>query len=93
MIPRLLTPWKHTVSNRFFVNRRTILRTLVIISLGLTVCLIIYIGSYKILSYFHAQDELGIILSLKIFQMIWILLFAMLIFSSMITAVSTLYLS
>jgi ABC-2 type transport system permease protein len=93
MIPRLLTPWKYTASNRLFADSRAILRTLIIISLGIAVCLIIYLGTYKVLSYFHAQDELGIILSLKIFQMIWILLFAMLIFSAMITAVSTLYLS
>jgi len=93
MIPRLLTPWKYTASNRLFADSRAILRTLVIISLGIAVCLIIYLGTYKVLSYFHAQDELGIILSLKIFQMMWILLFAMLIFSAMITAVSTLYLS
>ena len=93
MIPRLLTPWKYTASNRLFADSRAILRTLVIISLGIAVCLIIYLGTHKVLSYFHAQDELGIILSLKIFQMIWILLFAMLIFSAMITAVSTLYLS
>ena len=93
MIPRLLIPWKHTSYNRLFADRAAIIRTLIIIALGLTVCLIIYLGSHKVLSYFHAQDELGIILSLKIFQMIWIMLFAMLIFSAMITAVSTLYLS
>jgi ABC-2 type transport system permease protein len=93
MIPRLLTPWKYTAGNRLFADSRAILRTLIIISLGIAVCLIIYLGTHKVLSYFHAQDELGIILSLKIFQMIWILLFAMLIFSAMITAVSTLYLS
>ncbi len=93
MIPRLLIPWRQTTSNRLFANSTTLVRTLVIVALGIAVCLIIYLGSYKVLSYFHAQDELGIILSLKIFQMMWILLFAMLIFSAMITAVSTLYLS
>ncbi len=93
MITRLLAPWKHTTTNRLFANSTTLIRTIVIAALGMTVCLIIYLGAHKVLSYFHAQDELGIILSLKIFQMMWILLFAMLIFSSMITAVSTLYLS
>ncbi len=93
MIPRLLSPWKHTSSNRLFASGATLARTLIIVTLGITVCLIIHLGSHRVLSYFHAQDELGIILSLKIFQMMWILLFAMLIFSAMITAVSTLYLS
>ena len=93
MIPRLLIPWRQTTRNRLFANSTTLARTFIIVALGIAVCLIIYLGSYKVLSYFHAQDELGIILSLKIFQMMWILLFAMLIFSAMITAVSTLYLS
>jgi ABC-2 type transport system permease protein len=44
-------------------------------------------------TYFHSQNELGIILSLKIFQMAWITMFAMLVFSCMVSAVSTLFLS
>lgn len=93
MMPRLFTVWKLTVINRFFSSKKNILRSALILLLGIMVCCIIYLGSYKALVYFHAQDELGIILSLKIFQMVWIMLFAMLIFSSMVTAVSTLYLS
>jgi len=68
-------------------------RSSVILLLALTVCMLLYLGSWKVLGYFHAQDELDVILSLKIFQMMWIMLFSMLIFSAMITAVSTLYLS
>jgi len=61
--------------------------------LGLVICVALYLVSWKTVNYFHAQNELGIILSMKIFQMAWITIFAMLIFSSMITGVSTLYLS
>lgn len=93
MLPRLLTVWKLSNVNRFFATRGAITRSSIILLLGLAVCSVIYLVSYKVLGYFHAQDELGIILSLKIFQMLWIMLFAMLIFSSMVTAVSTLYLS
>lgn len=93
MIPRLLSPWLRINRNRFFINQRLCLRSLFIFTIGAVVCLLIYLGTFKVLSYFHGQDELGIILSLKIFQMIWITFFAMLIFSSMVTAVSTLYLS
>ena len=47
----------------------------------------------KVVTYFHSQNDLGILLSLKIFQMAWITMFAMLIFSCMVSAVSTLFLS
>ncbi len=93
MIPRLFQPWLRSTINRFFPEKKVNLRVLAILFLGLAVCCIIYLGTFKVLSYFHAQNELGIILSLKILQMAWIMLFAMLIFSSMVTAVSTLYLS
>ncbi len=93
MLPRLLIPWLQTSRNRFFPSRLGSLRTLLIVLLGAAVCLAIAVVSRRVLGYFHAQDELGILLSLKILQMIWILLFALLTFSAMVTAVSTLYLS
>lgn len=89
----LFKPWLFTAKNRFAADRKSKLRSGAIVLLGVSVCLVIYLGSWKVLGYFHAQDELGVILSLKIFQMIWIMLFSMLIFSAMITAVSTIYLS
>lgn len=61
--------------------------------LGLAICAALFILTYLSVSYFHKQNELGIILSMKIFQMAWITIFAMLIFSSMIAGVSNLYLS
>ncbi len=93
MAPRLFQPWLRTGINRFSPGKKVGLRVLAIFLLGAAVCFFIYLGTYKVLKYFHAQNELGIILSLKILQMAWITLFAMLIFSSMVTAVSTLYLS
>ena len=93
MLPRLFRPWLHITANRFCPEGRPSGRTLAIALLGLGVCAAIYLGTHKVLGYFHSQDELGIILSLKILQMAWITLFALLIFSSMISAVSTLYLS
>jgi ABC-2 type transport system permease protein len=93
MMPRLFQPWLHGLRHRFFSGRKELLRSGTILLMGGAVCLLIYLGSLRTLSYFHAQNELGVILSLKILQMAWITLFAMLIFSSMIAAVSTLYLS
>ncbi len=89
----LFTPWLCTAKNRFWADKKSILRTCTIIILALFVCFLINLGSVKVLRYFHSQDELGILLSLKIFQMMWIMLFSMLIFSAMITAVSTIFLS
>ncbi|HBH30498.1 MAG TPA: hypothetical protein DDX81_01125 [Desulfofustis sp.] len=76
------------------INRRKINRHLIILGLiGLMVGAVLYVGTWRVLSYFHAQDELGIILSIKLFQMAWITIFAMLIFSTMVTGISTFYLS
>ena len=93
MAPRLFRPWLLGNLNRFFPGKKVGLRAILILVLGFAVCIIIYLGTLRVLTYFHSQNELGVILSLKIFQMAWITIFAMLIFSSMVTAVSTLYLS
>ena len=68
-------------------------RAVSILGLGIVVGIVLHLVTLRVLTYFHGQNELGVILSLKIFQMAWITIFAMLIFSSMVTAVSTLYLS
>jgi ABC-2 type transport system permease protein len=93
MPTRLFQPWFLGNMNRFFPGKKIGLRSLLIAGLGAIVVGIIYLATLRVLTYFHSQNELGIILSLKIFQMAWITIFAMLIFSSMVTAVSTLYLS
>ena len=93
MTSRLLYPYLRINRNRLHSNGRFNLKMLPIALLGVAICVTLSIISWKTISYFQAQNELGIILSMKIFQMIWITIFAMLIFSSMITGVSTLYLS
>lgn len=93
MLPRLFIPWSLTARNRFFPGGRPGINSLLILILGFLVCLIIYLVTGKVLAYFHRQNELGLILSLKIFQMAWITIFAMLVFSSMVAAISTMYLS
>ncbi len=69
------------------------MRTLFILAFGAVLFAALYFGSLKVISYFHSQNELGIILSLKIFQMAWMIMFSLLLFSSMVSAVSSLYLS
>ncbi len=93
MVPRLFQPTTRSTKNRLFPGGRISTRLVTIFLLGSALGLIIFWATVKSVGYFHSQNELGIILSLKIFQMGWITIFAMLIFSSMVTSVSTLYLS
>lgn len=90
---RLLFPFQRTMRNRFFPAGTVPLKSLAVFLFGLLICLVLYLVSLKVVGYFHRQSELGVILSLKIFQMAWIVMFAMLVFSSMVSSVSTLFLS
>ena len=88
----LLQPFLYNIRNRFFRSRVT-LRTAAILAFGAVLFAGLYFVSLRFITYFHSQNELGIILSLKIFQMTWMIMFSMLLFSSMVSAVSSLYLS
>lgn len=88
----LLQPFLHSIRNRFF-RGKVFLRTGAILAFGGVLFTALYFVSLRVISYFHSQNELGIILSLKIFQMTWMIMFSMLLFSSMVSAVSSLYLS
>ncbi|MCW5203989.1 hypothetical protein VU12_13760 [Desulfobulbus sp. US4] len=88
----LLQPFLHSIRNRFF-RGKVFLRTGAILIFGAVLFAGLYFASLRFISYFHSQNELGIILSLKIFQMAWMIMFSMLLFSSMVSAVSSLYLS
>ena len=90
----LLKPFLCSARNRFFPRGRGFPgKTIGAGIFCVALCMVLYFVSLKVVGYFHRQNELGIILSLKIFQMSWIILFAMLIFSCMVTAVSTVFLS
>ena len=89
----LLTPFLLAARNRFLPAGRPSFRALGIVLFSAAVATGLYLIARRVLGYFHAQSELGIILSLKIFEMTWIVLFAMVLFSCMVAAVSTLFLS
>lgn len=86
-------PFRHGLVNRFLVDRRAKLRTAGLVLFGCGIAAVIYWTSVRVIGYFHSQNELGIILSLKIFEMAWMIIFALLIFSSMVSGISTLFLS
>jgi len=89
----LLQPFFYSAKNKFFPKNKLPLTTVGMLVFSLAVCLVLYKIVVKVVTYFHSQNDLGILLSLKIFQMAWITMFAMLIFSCMVSAVSTLFLS
>ncbi len=90
---RLFSPFLVISKNRLLEQGRLKVRSVLIGMLGLAICMALYLITWKSVAYFQSQNELGIILSMKIFQMAWIMIFAMLVFSTMIAGVSTLYLS
>lgn len=89
----LLRPFRLGLINRFLKNRRSRTRTIGLVIFGLIITTVIYYTSYRVIGYFHRQNELGIILSLKIFEMAWMIIFALLIFSSMVAGISTIFMS
>lgn len=89
----LFKPFAYSLRNRFMPGGRPSPRSAAIILFGLGLLIVLYFGSLKVVGYFHSQSELGVILSLKIFQMAWMIIFFMLIFSSMVSGVSALFLS
>ena len=93
MKKNLLLPFWWTAKNRLFPRDGMGLKPLAMALFCLMLCAVLYLISCRVVGYFYSQDELGIILSLKIFQMSWIILFAMLVFSCMVSAVSAIFLS
>ncbi|MFZ5759396.1 MAG: putative ABC transporter permease subunit [Thermodesulfobacteriota bacterium] len=93
MRPILLFPLLRTTRNRFFPVGAFPAKGVGVALFGFALCLLLYLVSVRVVGYFYRQSDLGIILSLKIFQMGWIIMFAMLVFSSMVSAVSILFLS
>ena len=89
----LFQPFLCSLRNRFFPGGRVPARTLFILAFGALLFVALYLVSVKAISYFHSQNELGVILSLKIFEMAWMIVFTMLIFSSMVNGVSAVFLT
>lgn len=89
----LLKPFILGFRHRFLAGGRITLRSLLILGFGAILFAGLYILCNRTINYFHSQNELGVILSLKIFQMAWVMFFTMLIFSNMVSGVSALFLS
>ena len=89
----LFQPFLCGLRNRFFPRGQVPARTLIILAIGALLFVALYLVSLQTIFYFHSQNELGVILSLKIFEMAWVIIFTMLIFSTMVSGVSAVFLS
>lgn len=89
----LFSPLLYGFRNRFFPEGRIPARSSAVLVFGAILFAALSIICIKTVGYFYSQNELGIILSLKIFQMAWVIFFTMLIFSNMVSGVSAIFLS
>ncbi|HBR22399.1 MAG TPA: hypothetical protein DD713_07545 [Nitrospiraceae bacterium] len=75
------------------VSTKVVLRRLPFIAIGIGFWFLFYIGTYKVLTYVRGIEFFGEILSRKLFSMTFFSLLGFLILSSIITAISSFYLS
>ena len=89
-IRTLLTPRFLSARNRTDVN---LLKILLFGSIGIILWGGLFGISWRLLIYFKSIEELGNILAWKLLSMVLIVYFSLLVFSSLLTALSKLYLS
>ena len=90
----LLTPRIRSLQNRLKGGEEGSLTRLLILGLvagGFWAG--VFYGFLKVLAYFHAAEDFGAILAQKLMGMVWLTFFAVLLFSNVITALSTFFLS
>jgi ABC-2 type transport system permease protein len=90
----LLTPRYHSIKNRF--NRLAPgdgLKTFMLALLGLGFWAFLFGVSFKVLSYFRSIEGLGDLLAIRLLSMILLTFFSILVFSNIVTSLSTFYLS
>ena len=74
-------------------GKRRFLRSIIFFSMALLFWLGTFFIFFKVLSYFSSIEVIGTLLSSKLLSMVFLTFFSLLIFSNVITALSTLFLS
>jgi ABC-2 type transport system permease protein len=93
-IINLLKPRIWPLTNRSVrKKKRSIVKPLLFGIIGLLFWLAIFVVSLRVLTYFRGIEDIGDILGYKLLAMILVVSFALLIFSSILTSLSKLYLS
>jgi ABC-2 type transport system permease protein len=90
----LLTPRYHALKNRF---RRLApgdgLKTALLGVLGVAFWAFLFTVCFRVLSYFRTVEGLGDLLAIRLLSMVLLTFFSILVFSNIVTALSTYYLS
>ncbi len=90
----LLIPRYLGIKNRFNrIGRGDGLKSLVLALLGLGFWAFLYAVSFKVLSYFRTIEGLGDLLAIRLLSMVLLTFLSILVFSNIVTALSTFYLS
>ena len=90
----LLSPRYYAVRNRLTkLTPGDRLRTFLLVLLGLVFWAFLFGVAYRVLSYFRTIEGLGDLLALRLLAMILLTFFSILLFSNVVTALSTFYLS
>ncbi|HSB34003.1 MAG TPA: hypothetical protein VLG39_06080 [Nitrospirota bacterium] len=90
----LLSPRWNAVKNRLTrLAPGDGLKTVVLAFLGLAFWAFLYGASYRVLSYFRTIEGLGDLLALRLLSMVLLTFFSILVFSNIVTSLSTFYLS
>jgi len=90
----LLHPRYHAVKNRLTrLKKGDGLKTSVLALLGVAFWAFMFIVSYRVLSYFRTVEGLGDLLALRLLSMVLLTFFSILVFSNVVTSLSTFYLS
>ncbi len=90
----LLTPRYYAIKNRLTrLAPGDGLKTVVLGLLGLGFWAFLYGISYKVLSFFRTIEGLGDLLALRLLSMVLLTFFSILVFSNIVTSLSTFYLS
>ncbi len=90
----LLHPRFHAVKNRLMrLKKGDGLKTAVLALLGVAFWAFLFVVSYRVLSYFRTVEGLGDLLALRLLSMVLLTFFSILVFSNVVTSLSTFYLS
>lgn len=93
-IARLLSPRLLAARNRYGrLDRAGRLRLIGLLALGLAFGAAIYIFFYRVLSYFRSVEGFGDVLTYKLLGMVFVTFFSILLFSNLITSLSSFFLA
>lgn len=90
----LLMPRYHAVKNRLtHLKQGDGLKSALLAVLGVAFWAFLFIAAYRVLTYFRTVEGLGDLLALRLLSMVLLTFFSILLFSNVVTSLSTFYLS